>query len=233
MSNHLIPHLTTPSPEPYYDRDGITIYCGDCHDVLPLIDLASTSLMLTDPPYGISLEEHGRNGYDWNVAGDGSQDSGIAAIAKARACGIPMLVFASPKKPWPGIWRQHLVWDKGPAVGGGGDPSTCWKTTWELIQAWNTGKLNGKRDSAVLTYWVGQRDFHFHPCQKPISLLSYLISKTTSAGDLVLDPFMGSGGTLRAAKDLGRRAIGIEVEERYCEIAVRRLQQSVLPMEVA
>jgi site-specific DNA-methyltransferase (adenine-specific) len=69
-----------------------------------------------------------------------------------------------------------------------------------------------------------------HPCQKPVSLLRYLIQKTTAPGALIADPFMGSGPIARACADLGRRYIGIELEERYCEIAVKRLQQSVLPM---
>jgi len=213
---------------PYYDRDGITIYCGDAREILPSLDNAD--LVLTDPPYGIALEEHGRNGYDWTIAGDHDQDLGQWALDYCRARRFPVVTFASPKKPWLGEWRQHLVWDKGPAVGGGGDPATCWKSTWELIQTWNTGRLNGPRESAVLTYWVGQRDFHDHPCQKPVSLLTYLIQKTTGPDALVVDPFMGSGSTLVAAKNLGRRAIGIELEEKYCEIAVKRLQQQVLPL---
>ncbi len=219
---------------PYYDRDDIQIFHADCLDVLPTIEPTAVDLVLTDPPYGIALEEHGRNGYDWTVAGDHDQEIGQAVIDRFRMERTPMLVFASPKRPWAGEWRQHLVWDKGPAVGGGGDPKTCWKSTWELIQTWNTGVLNGPRESAVLTYWVGQRDYHDHPCQKPESLLRYLIGKTTKPGDLIVDPFGGSGSTARAALDMGRRCILIELEERYCEIAVRRLQQAVLPLgEVA
>ena len=183
---------------------------------------------LTDPPYGIGLREHGRNGYNWSIIGDETPDLAVWALTYCRLKDWPIIAFASPKKPWPGAWRQHLVWDKGPAVGGGGDPKTCWKTTWELIQTWNTGKLNGKRDSAVLTFWVGQRDYHWHPCQKPERLLSYLIEKTTRPGGLVLDAFAGSGSLLVAAKNSGRRAIGIEIEERYVEIAAKRLQQTVM-----
>ena len=214
---------------PYYDDGQITIFHADCRDVLPTLEAGSVDLVLTDPPFGISLEEHGRNGYDWTVVGDRDQAVGAEIVALCRER-WPVIAFASPKRPWPGHWRQHLVWDKGPAVGGGGDPATCWKPTWELIQVAGTGKLNGKRDSAVLTYWVGQADYHYHPCQKPISLLRYLIEKTTEPGQLVIDPFMGSGSTLRAAKDLGRRCIGIEIEERYCEISVKRLRQQVLPL---
>ena len=67
-----------------------------------------------------------------------------------------------------------------------------------------------------------------HPCPKPITVMQWALGRTTDAADVVLDLFMGSGTTLRAAKDLGRRAIGIEIEERYCEIAAKRLEQEVL-----
>ena len=213
---------------PYYEQDGITIYHADCRDVLPTLEAGSIDLVLTDPPYGIGLEEHGRNGYDWSITGDDDQEVGQSVIDWCRKW--PVIAFASPKKPWSGEWRQHLVWDKGPAVGGGGDPATCWKSTWELIQVSGTSPLNGPRDSAVLRYWIGQTNYQDHPCQKPVSLLRYLILKTTVDSALVLDPFMGVGSSLRAAKDLGRRAIGIEIEERYCEIAAKRLQQAVLPL---
>eukprot|EP00919_Chromeraceae_sp_WS-2016_P011436 GHVR01026694.1.p2 GENE.GHVR01026694.1~~GHVR01026694.1.p2 ORF type:complete len:119 (-),score=22.53 GHVR01026694.1:329-685(-) len=72
-----------------------------------------------------------------------------------------------------------------------------------------------------------------HPCPKPLKLFAWLIRKATGEGDTILDPFMGSGTTLRAAKDLGRKAIGIEIEEKYCEIAAKRLAQEVLPFDDA
>lgn len=216
---------------PYYERDGIRIYHADCRDVLPTIDPASVDLVLTDPPYGINLSNHGRSDSSYTVLGDHSQDIGIETLAMVPAS-AGLVVFASPMKPWPGKWRQHLVWDKGPAVGGGGDIATCWKFSWELIQVGRTRELNGPRDEAVLKYWVSPLDCKNHPSQKPVALLRYLIGKTTQPGAMILDPFMGSGSTLRAALDTGRHAIGIELEERYCEIAANRLAQAVLPMDI-
>jgi DNA modification methylase len=209
---------------PYYEQDGITIYHGDCREV----SWPAADLVLTDPPYGIALQEHGRNGYDWSIAGDGDQSLGVAVLERCASIGLATIAFAHCRKPWPGDWRQFLVWDKGPAVGGGGDIKTCWKFTWELVQVARTGTLNFRRDSAVLRFYIERGNYHLHPCQKPLDLLRYLIGKASAPGAVVFDPFMGCGSTLVAAKDLGRRAVGIEVEERYCEIAARRLSQCVL-----
>jgi DNA modification methylase len=211
---------------PYYQDDSVTMYHGDCREMLPSL---TADLVLTDPPYGIALAEHGRRGYDWTIQGDADQSVGGSVVEACRQR-WPCVAFASPRHPWPGEWRQFLVWDKGPYIGGGGDIKTCWKFTWELIQVAGTGQLNGKRDSAVLRYWTRQDEFAYHPAQKPTDLLGYLIEKTTQLGATVLDPFMGSGSTLRAAKDLGREAIGIEIEERYCEIAAKRCAQEVLSL---
>lgn len=208
---------------PYYQHGGITIYHGDCRMLLPYAE--PFDLLLSDPPYGIALEEHGRNGYDWTVDGDCSQELGQLVLDTIPG---PQIAFSHPMKPWAGEWRQFLVWDKGPTVGGGGDIATCWKQSWELIQVRRTPRLNGGRDEAVLQFHVTQQDYHWHPCQKPIPLLSYLIQKATAQDHTVLDPFMGSGSTLQAAKNLGRCAIGIEIEERYCEIAANRLAQEVM-----
>lgn len=207
-------------------KDGQTIFHGDCREMLP--ELPKVDLVLTDPPYGIKLEEHGRNCRTWKIAGDEDDKVGSEVIKFCLCESWPMIVFASPRKQWAGDWRQFLVWDKGPTVGGGGDIATCWKFDWELIQVFNTGRLSGKRDSSVLRYHVSQRNYNLHPCQKPVSLILYLVGKATADGNSVFDPFLGSGTTLRACKDLNRRGIGIEIEEKYCEIAANRLRQSVL-----
>ena len=218
--------------EPTWERDGIKLFLADCRDVLP--HLGTVDAVVTDPPYGISLEVHSHNrnkwGKDWFCEGDEDQKIGIAAIEWAFSLGLPIISFASPERPWPGPWQQFLVWDKGPAVGGGGNKDTHWKKTWELIQVANTGELSGQRDEAVLKYWVSpnfRNDFEFHMCQKPVGLLGYLIGKATSDSAVVLDPFMGSGSTIVAALRLGRRAIGIEKEERYFAIAVKRIENEL------
>jgi DNA modification methylase len=122
--------------------------------------------------------------------------------------------------------RNMLVWDK--LQMGMGMP---WRNQHELIAFGkrSPGKILDGRLGNVLRF--GRSGNEHHPTEKPVGLIATIIGN--SEADTILDPFMGSGTTLRAAKDLGRKAIGIEVEERYCEIAAKRLQQSVLPMEVA
>jgi len=209
---------------PYYQQDGITIYHGDCRDVLPGLD--KVDLVLTDPPYGINLKKHGRPGRDWKIAGDEDQGLGQEIVDWAASNDYPIVVFSSPMKPWAGKFRQHLVWDKSGAVGGGGDMGTCWKFTFEIIQIARTPKLLGNRDDAVMRFSIAHQSFVHHPTEKPLRLMRYLVSKVPATH--ILDPFMGSGTTLVAAKLLGRQAIGIEISERYCEIAANRLAQGVL-----
>jgi site-specific DNA-methyltransferase (adenine-specific) len=128
--------------------------------------------------------------------------------------------------------KHILAWDKGER-GTVGDLECGFGEAWEAIFYGMKGrrKLNGSRPRTVIRYdWSGTMD-PVHPTVKPVALLSRLVAWSSSHGELVLDPFMGSGTTLRAAKDLGRKAIGIEIEERYCEIAAKRMAQEVLPLE--
>lgn len=201
---------------------------GDCLEVMPL--LGKVDAVVTDPPYGIGLENHGkgktRRYMDWTIAGDDSQVVGQAAIDIIDAWGSVCIAFASPKKPWSGKWRQYLVWEKGEHVSGGGDPSTCWKPSWELVQIARNGPLNGRRDGAVLRFPARQADYSLHPTPKPISLINYLIVKTIDTATTILDPFMGSGTTGVACAKLGRKFIGIELDEGYFDIACKRIDEA-------
>lgn len=211
-------------PKPYYDFGGITLYHADALEVVPLL---SFDLMLTDPPYGIALSNHAkgkeRSNRDWTIANDDTQEVGQAVLDLWDG---PTVAFASPMKPWPGKWRQHLVWEKGEHVSGGGDPATCWKPSFELIQVRNNKPLDGRRDGAVLRFQAVKTDYKFHPSPKPVSLLEYLICKTKP--QRVCDPFCGGGSTLVAAKRCGVQAVGVEIEERHCETIAKRLAQGVL-----
>jgi site-specific DNA-methyltransferase (adenine-specific) len=215
--------------KPYYQDEAVTIYHGDCREIVST--LGRFDLLLTDPPYGVALNSRGQLFVRDDIKINMDQDTGMAEWIKAicSATKTPVAMFFSPYRPCGYPWRNVLVWDKGGAVGGGGDQATCWKRTVELIGVSYNRPLNGLRDAAVLRYPVTPACFRLHPCQKPRELLAYLLAKLTNPGDTILDPFAGSGTTGRAAKDLGRKAVLIELEEKYCEIAAKRMAQAVLP----
>jgi DNA modification methylase len=216
--------------KPYYQDDHCTIWHGDCREILPSIE--PVDLVLTDPPYGIGLRNGDVDGHrssrSFAISGDDSQECGQQVLDWAEFEGLATIAFASPWKPWRGDWRNLIVWDKGGAVGGGGDVSTCLKRSWELIQVARNEPISEGRSESVVRFPITPADTQIHIAAKPTDLIAWLILKF--GGSLILDPFMGSGTTLRAAKDLGRKAIGIELEEKYCEIAAKRLAQEVLAL---
>ncbi len=231
--------------KPYWQSEDerLTIYHGDCREVLPLLEPGSVDLVLADPPYGIGYITSMRlRGDPLRVKIVGDDFVGVLRDA------LPLLdlllkknshayVFASPMRIGESLevindyWasKSILVWDKGNA-GTVGDLKGGYGWNWEAIIYAQKGRrlLNGPRPRTILRYaWSGTRDA-VHPAVKPVALLRRLVHHSSALGELIIDPFMGSGTTLRAAKDLGRRAIGIEIEEKYCRIAVDRLRQEVL-----
>lgn len=212
--------------KPYYEEPGIVIYHGDCREILP--QLEPVDLVLTDPPYGIShASSHGASWENTVIANDHSTDARDWVIRHLE--GTPMIIFGTWKVQRPLGIRQVLIFDKGPAFGMG-DLSFPWKNSFEEIYVIGNGWSAPTRGEAVIKGHLQHSHEtdggRVHPNQKPLTLIAYLLSR--HPGQTILDPFMGSGTTLRAAKDLGRKAIGIEIEEKYCEIAVNRLRQEVL-----
>lgn len=212
---------------PYYSADGITIYHADCRDIDDW-DVAG-GILVTDPPYGFGYRS-GMGGHqgDCEIAND--NDTEVRDYVLARWQPRPALVFGSWKVPHPAGTRMTLVWAKGDDQGMG-DLSLPWKPNWEEIYVLGSGFV-GARGGGVLQHQgmvnLRPRD---HPTQKPISLMRDLLTKCPPLATVV-DPFMGSGSTLAAARDMGREAIGCEVKEEYCEIAVRRLAQRSLFAEL-
>jgi DNA modification methylase len=208
--------------------DGYTLYQGDCLEVLP--GLGRVDAVITDPPYGIAYQNKRYDicprKYADVLAGDGDAHVGQSLVDWAQKTNKPICVFSHHRQPWRGKWRQWLVWDKGEAVGGGGDIATCWKFTWELIQVNGFEKLSGQREGAVLRFPIGQSSMSLHPTQKPLSLMIYLIEKLTQPGAIILDPFMGSGTTGVAALQTGRQFVGIELDPGYFTIAHRRIEDA-------
>lgn len=202
--------------KPYYEQDGITIWHADAMECFPFAD---ADVLVTDPPYGVAYQSGWENQFRGVcIAGDDSPTARDAALASWGD--RPALVFGSWKVARPSATRAVLIWDKGTV--GMGDLSIPWFPCTEEIYVIGDGWV-GSRTSAVLRFHV--RNAH-HPTEKPVDLMRSLMAKCPPG--VILDPFMGSGTTLVAAKLEGRKAIGIEIEERYCEIAARRLAQGVL-----
>ncbi len=197
---------------PYYEHAGITIYHGDCREVLPT--LPTHDLLLTDPPYGLGIaanpvrQAHERS--DWDKAKPDRATLGLC------------LSMAQHQIVWGGNYfglpptQCFLVWDKG-------QPQEFSLAMCE--QAWTNLRMPAKLfRKSVLSYAKE------HPTEKPVELMRWCMAMAGSPQS-ILDPFAGSGPTGEAAKNLGKTATLIEIDERYCEIAAKRLSQEMLPLE--
>lgn len=194
--------------KPYYESMGITIYHGDCREVIPAINPA-VDLILTDPPYGLGNKLNGGTWGGGQVWDRSAPDlSRILPVARGAIVWGGNYFRLPPSRCW-------LVWRKPDAV----------RTMADVDLAWTSFD----KPSRFFSYSIAatNKERGSHPTPKPLALMTWCISQVEGA-QTILDPFMGSGTTLRAAKDLGRKAIGIEIEERYCEVAVKRLAQEVL-----
>lgn len=212
--------------KPTWERDGIQLYLGDCFEVLPT--LGKVDAVVTDPPYGIAFESHGHWFKDSSaILGDKSVEVGEKVVKHFIDEGVPIAAFCSPYKMWSGKFRNWLAWDKGEHVGIGGDRETCWKRTIEMIGVTNNRPLNGKRDGAALRFNAVSPPPSGHFCEKPIPLMCYLVEKLTNPGDVVFDPFMGSAATGEACVKLGRQFIGCEVEDRWFDYSIKRIERAL------
>lgn len=218
--------------KPYYQDEYVILYCGDCREIIP--ELGKFDLLLTDPPYGVKMDK-GFDGFD----GFGGFGKPIARrryeedswdenrpddelLKKLPELAINSIIwggnFFADVLPRSTHW---IFWDKGQTMPTFGDGELAW--------------TNFKRKSIVKVYMqynglLGREKARFHPTQKPEKLMKWCIDKYTSQGQNILDPFAGSGTTGVAAKLLNRKCTLIEKEEKYCEIAARRLSQGVLPL---
>ena len=213
--------------EPYYQDDHVTLYHGDCLELAELWTCAD--VLVTDPPYGsdrgLGYGRHGGNGRATGEAFRIANDSTTAARDLMLRCWgeRPVICFGTPRmKEPPGDWDHRLVWDKRePGLNGG-----PWRYTHESIFVRGNGWVRvSARSFSVISIPSGngtpEKAAHVHA--KPVRLMEQLISAAPPG--IIADPFAGSGSTLVAAKALGRKAIGVELEEKYCEIAAKRLAQ--------
>jgi len=224
--------------KPYFHADGIVIYHGDARELLPRILDGETpwghdsipAMLVSDPPYGIAYESGARRveGNARSIVGDDDTSLRDFMVERWRRFGDwPALVFGSWKRPRPEHTKGVLVWDKGGALGMG-DLRMPWKFDHEEIYVIGSGFVGPRDSGSVLQFAPEQSMGRLHPHQKPERLMRALVSRCPTTDGFVLDPFAGSCSTLRAAMELGRRAVGIEIDERYCEIAAKRMSQRVL-----
>jgi DNA modification methylase len=219
---------------PYYEQDGIIIYNADCRDVLPLVDVAD-SLVLTDPPYGINGAkglggQRARGDYAGGFDDTSEYIQSVVVpvitwfIANAKCVVVTpgnAHFSAYPQPDSFGVFYQPAAVGLQPFGNVDAQPILYYGTA--------GGGRMGKPCSYVLTE---SPERNGHPCPKPFNAWRRLLATVARPGQCVVDPFMGSGTTLVAAKRMGHRAVGIELEERYCEIAAKRLAQGALPLEI-
>ncbi len=194
--------------KPYYEEEAGKIYCGDCLEVMKEIPDKSVDLVLTDPPYPDYYAEE----YKYK--------EGILDFLKDIHC--RQLIFWSAKVPFPLDYTAIHIWDK--KIGAG--------SQYERIFERNGGKEYKvfsfhTNNSTVAAQMTNDTKFD-HPSQKPINLIKKLIQNFSEESQTIYDPFLGSGTTALAAKHLKRNFIGIEISEKYCEIAKKRLAQDLL-----
>tara|TARA_R110000868_G_scaffold172951_2_gene408952 strand:- start:1324 stop:1968 length:645 start_codon:yes stop_codon:yes gene_type:complete len=212
--------------KPYYQDNHCTIYHADCREILP--DLPVVDLVLTDPPYGIGLNTNTKRFSGGSV--ESRKKRGLGRISKKIAGdNNPMDInFILDMKCKKIIFGYNCIQNmpRGAAL------------VWVKRNSESYGSFLSDAEIAYYSTGYGvycfkdlsltkETNYRLHPTQKPLPLMQWCIKKSNTIG-IILDPFMGSGTTLVAAKNLGRKAIGIELEEKYCEIAAKRLAQEVL-----
>ena len=214
--------------KPYYEDELVTLYHGKCEDIPTL--WAGADVLVSDVPYGIDYRSNSpRETLARSIAGDkdtSMRDYAILTHQRNNNAGVdaPALIFGTWRIPRPAGTRQVLVWDTKGALGMGA-MDLPWKPAHQEIYVLGKG-FSGRRTSDVITAAPVQsmgKNGRVHPHQKPVPLMEALIEKCPPG--VIADPFAGSGATLIAARNLGRKVIGVELEEHYCEVIAKRLQQ--------
>lgn len=220
--------------KPYYQRDGVTLYCGDCAEYEIACDL-----LVTDPPYGQEFKS-GRSDLWGGIKGDddieGTMDRlrhALKGLRRSRHLYIFGNRFDFSQLNLCGV--TEIIWDKETI--GLGDLALPWGPQHERItfavhefSKANRDKGSGnlaarlRKGSVVRSLRPISGRVRNHPTEKPVDILRQFIESSSVMGEIVYDPFAGSGSTLIAAALEGRQAIGVEFEERYCETAARRFE---------
>ena len=221
---------------PYYEDDLVALYLGDCLEIHEWLD---ADILVTDPPYGQSWETthwDTKRGYKKrNILCDDSTDTRDAALALWGD--KPGICFGNIGKPLPKNTKMTCIYHKASNAGMFGAKIAGIRRDIEAIYfigGWAYDTTFGNK-SSIFESTVKQASTlsnrHGHPHAKPLDVMEKLIS-CAPPQSIIADPFAGSGSTLVAAKMLGQRSIGVEMDEHYCEIAAKRLEQNVLPLEI-
>lgn len=245
--------------KPYYQHGGVTIYHGDCREILPTFPAGAATICVTSPPYNLVrkwTETSGPNSlykkwqavseikwYDDDLPEEEYQARQKWVVSELlRVCSSSIFynhklryaVRRAGRVIHPMEWLAEfplwceIIWDRGGGITHNSrrvclsDERIYWI---RQSETWNVNPFT--------SVWriAPDNEMPEHPCSYPVELAARCIQIATKPTDIVIDPYMGSGSTLKAAKDLGRQAIGIELEEKYCEIAAKRLAQEVLSFE--
>jgi len=226
----------------YYEDDFVTIYCCDCRDILPSLTIET---VITDPPYGVMLNgKRAKQRGGGVVARPGSYAfddtpayvSGVVVPVIEHLRGRAKAVAVTPGIR--NIWLYPPADDMGCFYSAAGTGMGRWGfSCMQPILYYGSDPYHrtrqGSRANSCGQTYPNDANGQAHPCAKPLPMMRWLVDRVSLRNEVVLDPFMGSGTTLVAAKYSGRHAIGIEIEERYCEIAAQRLAQDVLPLAAA
>jgi site-specific DNA-methyltransferase (adenine-specific) len=211
--------------EPYYSDDLVTLYHGDCREQ---DEWLAASVLVSDVPYGIDYRSNQRR-QSLARSIEGDRDTGVRDTALEMWGDRPALIFGTWRIERPKGTRQVLIWDTKGALGMGA-MDLPWKPSHQEIYVLGRG-FTGHRGNDVLRCAPVQSlgyNGRVHPHEKPIDLMAGLIRKCPPG--TVADPFAGSGATLLAARREGRKAIGVEIDERYCEVTAKRLQNAQDPL---
>lgn len=204
--------------EPYYGDDYVCIIYGDCREILPQLPDNSVDLVLTDPPYGVEFRNN-----EWDKEIPNWLETARAVAPIVIFTTAPLTLWDYPKPDWVLCWARPA--SNSRAVSGGFN-------LWSPIPVYGRVKFPTDLKSIhAMEDWL-KRDKFDHPAPKPERLWNWLIVNASQPNDLILDPFLGSGTTAFCAKKLNRKCIGIEIEEKYCEIAANRCRQMVMELKI-
>jgi site-specific DNA-methyltransferase (adenine-specific) len=226
----------------YYQDGSVTIYHGDARDIVP--QLSGVDCVVTDPPYGIGFagkrtKDSGGRRPDLGYAADFVDDPEyvrtivVPLIEQCRARFNRVVLTPGCRNMWLYPQPDDVGCVFNPSGGGLGPWGfACFHPVLYYGKCPYLANGMGHRPNGIYDVSPGDGQ-EVHPCPKPIRWMRWLVQKASLEGELIIDPFMGSGGVLRAAKDLNRHAIGIELSEEYCADAVKKLRQEVLPLAAA